>query len=246
MKLSALLIASTASLALAVPTATIEKRADYCGQWDSTVTGDYTVYNNLWGQAQASAGGWQCTGVDGLSGRSLKWHTSWAWAGGPGHVKSYANVVTKITQKALSSVKSLPSVWKWSYTGNNLIANVAYDIFTSSKANGSPEYEIMIWVGALGGAGPISSTGSPIATVTLAGNTWKLYNGQHSQMNVFSFVADRQVQSFNGDLMVFVKLLTSKYGLPASQILTSVGAGTEPFSGSNARFTVTEYSLSQS
>ena len=81
MKFSALLIASTASLALAVPTATIQKRADYCGQWDSAVTGDYTVYNNLWGQADATSGS-QCTGVDGLSGRTLKWHTSWSWTGG--------------------------------------------------------------------------------------------------------------------------------------------------------------------
>lgn len=81
MKFSALLIASTASLALAVPTATVQKRADYCGQWDSTVTGDYTVYNNLWGQADATSGS-QCTGVDGLSGKTLKWHTSWSWTGG--------------------------------------------------------------------------------------------------------------------------------------------------------------------
>ncbi|KAI4682677.1 uncharacterized protein J4E84_007141 [Alternaria hordeiaustralica] len=246
MKFSALLIASTASLALAVPTATIQKRADYCGQWDSAVTGDYTVYNNLWGQADATPGGSQCTGVDGLSGRTLKWHTSWSWAGGPGHVKSYANVVTKITQKALSSIKSLPSVWKWSYAGDDLIANVSYDLFTSSKAGGDPEYEIMIWVGALGGAGPISATGSPIATVTLAGNSWKLYNGKNGQMNVFSFVAEKQINSFNGDLMEFVKEVTGKHGMPSSQILTSVGAGTEPFSGSKAKLTVTEYSLSMS
>ena len=37
-------LAGTASLALAAPTATIEKRADICGQWDSTVTGTYTLY----------------------------------------------------------------------------------------------------------------------------------------------------------------------------------------------------------
>lgn len=81
MKLSTVLFASTASLALAVPTATVQKRADYCGQWDSKVTGTYTVYNNLWGQADATSGS-QCTGVDSLSGTTLKWHTSWTWAGG--------------------------------------------------------------------------------------------------------------------------------------------------------------------
>lgn len=81
MKLSTFIAASSASLALAVPTATIQKRADFCGQWDSQVTGDYTIYNNLWGRADATSGS-QCTGVDGLSGSSLKWHTSWSWSGG--------------------------------------------------------------------------------------------------------------------------------------------------------------------
>ena len=80
MKLSTFLIASTASLALAAP-ATIEKRADYCGQWDNKVNGVYTTYNNLWGQSDATSGS-QCTGVDSLTGSTLKWHTSWSWAGG--------------------------------------------------------------------------------------------------------------------------------------------------------------------
>jgi xyloglucan-specific endo-beta-1,4-glucanase len=96
----------------------------------------------------------------------------------------------------------------------------------------------MIWLSALGGAGPISATGSPVATVTLAGTSWK--------MNVFSFVATSDVKNFKGDLMVFANYLTSKQGMPKSQILQSVGAGTEPFSGSNAVFTTSAYSMSQS
>ncbi|KAI8932654.1 hypothetical protein NX059_010150 [Plenodomus lindquistii] len=245
MKLSTFLVASTASLALAAPTATIQKRADYCGQWDSAVTGTYTVYNNLWGQGDATSGS-QCTGVDGLSGNTVKWHTSWSWAGGAGHVKSYANVVTKIPQKALSSIKTLPSTFNWSYSGSSLVANVAYDLFTASTASGTSEYEVMIWLGALGGAGPISSTGKPIATVTLAGVSWNLYNGKNSQLNVFSFVrAGSDVKNFKGDLNEFLKYLTSKQGMPKTQILQSAGAGTEPFSGSNAKMTVSAYSLTQ-
>lgn len=164
----------------------------------------------------------------------------------PGHVKSYANVVTKISQVALSSIKSLPSTWNWSYSGSNIIANVAYDLFTASTATGSAEYEIMIWLSALGGAGPISATGKPVATVTLAGNSWKLYNGKNGQMNVFSYVAEKEVKNFNGDLKVFVDYLTGNQGMPKSQILQSVGAGTEPFSGNNAVLTVSTYSMSQS
>jgi xyloglucan-specific endo-beta-1,4-glucanase len=161
-------------------------------------------------------------------------------------VKSYANVVTKISQKALSSIKSLPAVWNWSYAGSNLIANVSFDLFTSSTATGSAQYEIMIWLAALGGAGPISATGSPIATVTLAGTSWKLYNGKNGQMNVYSFVATNPVQNFKGDVMEFVNYLTGKQGMPKSQILQSVGAGTEPFSGNNGVLTTSAYSFAQS
>ena len=63
-----------------------------------------------------------------------------------------------------------------------MVANVAYDLFTSSTASGSAEYEIMIWLAALGGAGPISSTGKEVATVTLAGKSFKLYSGMNGNM----------------------------------------------------------------
>ncbi|KAF2997864.1 hypothetical protein E8E13_002971 [Curvularia kusanoi] len=248
MKLSTLAtFASTAAFAAAAPTTPVSelsKRADFCGQWDNQVQGQYTIYNNLWGRAQATSGS-QCTGVDGLSGSTLKWHTKWSWAGGQGQVKSYANVVTKVSQKALSSISSLPSTWNWSYTGSNIIADVAYDIFTGASATGSANYEIMIWLSALGGAGPISSTGSPIATVTLAGKQFKLYKGPNGSTTVFSFVATSPVNNFSGDLNAFLVYLRNSQGLPSSQVLQSVGAGTEPFSGSNAVFTTTAFSVSE-
>jgi xyloglucan-specific endo-beta-1,4-glucanase len=248
MKFSTLFsLASTASLALGAPTTpatSLYKRADFCGQWDNQINGPYTTYNNLWGKAQASSGS-QCTGVDSFSGNTLKWHTKWSWAGGPGQVKSYANVVTKITQKAISQVTSLPSTWSWNYSGNSIIANVAYDLFTGASATGSAQYEVMIWLGALGGAGPISSTGAPIANVNVAGTSWKLYKGPNGQMTVFSFVANSEVKNFNGDLNEFLKYLRNSQGLPGTQILQSVGAGTEPFSGSNAVLTTTAYTMSQ-
>jgi xyloglucan-specific endo-beta-1,4-glucanase len=85
MKLSTFLFASTASLALAAPSADVSKRADMCGQWDNQVNGPFTTYNNLWGRDNANAGGSQCTGVDSASGNTIKWHTSWTWAGGYVH-----------------------------------------------------------------------------------------------------------------------------------------------------------------
>lgn len=118
-----------------------------------------------------------------------------------------------------------------SYTGSSIIADVAYDLFTSSTATGANEYEIMIWLAALGGAGPISSTGSPVATPTINGVSWKLFKGPNGSTTVYSFVASSQVNSYSGDLKNFLTYLSTNQGYPLSQYLLSVGAGTEPFSG---------------
>ncbi|KAL0941641.1 glycoside hydrolase family 12 protein [Colletotrichum truncatum] len=228
---------------LATPTPTIEKRATtFCDQWGSATTGTYIVYNNLWGASSGT--GSQCTTLTGLSGSNLQWSTTWSWSGGQYNVKSYANAVVNVSKKALSAISRIPTTWNWSYSGSGLVANVAYDLFTSSTASGSAQYEIMIWLGSLGGAGPISATGSTIATPNVGGRTWNLYKGTNGQMTVFSFVAPSNVQSFSGDLKQFVTYLINSQGLPSSQILQSIGAGTEPFVGSNAKFTTTAYTAS--
>jgi len=56
---------------------TIDKRATtICGQWDSVVTGTYTVYQDLWNMGAASSGS-QCTTVNSLSGTTLASSTKW-------------------------------------------------------------------------------------------------------------------------------------------------------------------------
>ncbi|KAF1816583.1 xyloglucan-specific endo-beta-1,4-glucanase precursor [Eremomyces bilateralis CBS 781.70] len=229
-------------LSLATPTKTVQKRADMCGQWDSVQTAGYTLYNacipNMWGMSAGT--GRQCTTLNSVSGNTIAWRTTWSWSGGQYNVKSYPNAVVDGPKPQLRNVKSIPSTWKWSYTGSGMVANVAYDIFSSSTASGNPEYEIMIWVGSYGGAGPISN-GQP-KSVNIAGTAWKLHQGQNNQMKVFSFVSERPVTNFSGDLNAFLTYLRSNNGLPAGQYLTSVGAGTEPFVGQNAVFTTTAYS----
>ena len=120
-----------------------------------------------------------------------------------------------------------------SNSDNNVVADVAYDLFTSSTADGDEEYEIMIWLAALGGAGPISSTGSAIASTTINGVNWKLYSGPNGQMTVYSFVAESTVTDFSGDLLEFFTYLQKNQGLSSDQYLTHVQAGTEPFTGSS-------------
>lgn len=133
-----------------------------------------------------------------------------------------------------------------SYTGSNIVADVAYDCFFGTSPTASQSYEVMIWLAALGGAGPISATGSPIATLTIDGVSWKLFKGMNGSMTVFSFVASSQVTSFSGNLMDFFKYLSTSQGLSTSQYLQSIGAGTEPFTGSNAKLTVSAFSVTVS
>ncbi|KAJ5106405.1 hypothetical protein N7456_003080 [Penicillium angulare] len=229
------------SAAAVVPTKSISKRADSCGQWDTITTGSYIVYNDLWGEAEATSGS-QCVGVDSLSGTTLAWHTAWTWAGGSSDVKSYANAALDFTAKTLSSINTIKTTWKWSYSTTSIVADVSYDMFLAASASGSSEYEIMVWLAALGGAGPISSTGSAVATTTIGGVEFKLYSGPNGATTVYSFVATSTTTSFSGDLKEFFTYLIDNEGLSSSLYLTDVQAGTEPFTGS-ATLTVSEYSV---
>ena len=61
---------------------------------------------------------------------------------------------------------------------------------------------------------------------------------------VFSFVPRSQIKDYKGDFNDFLKYLTSSQGVSADLYLQSIGAGTEPFQGSNAQFKTISYSLS--
>ncbi|KFY02849.1 hypothetical protein O988_01848 [Pseudogymnoascus sp. VKM F-3808] len=234
--------------ASAIPTKTIAERAtEICGQWDTVQTGTYTLYQDLWGIDAATSGS-QCSTFDSLNGDTIAWSTSWSWQGGNYNVKSFANVVvTQSTGYQVSAIKSIPSKWDYTYTGTGMVADVAYDIFSSSTAggnsDGSSDYEIMIWLAAIGGAGPISATGSVIDTPTIAGKQWNLYYGLNGNMKVYSFVAPSQVNSFSGDLKEFYTYLVASQGYSASQYITSIGAGTEPFIGTDAVMKTSGYSV---
>lgn len=62
---------------------------------------------------------------------------------------------------------------------------------------------------------------------------------------MFSFLpADgSQVTDFSGDMKDFFDYLISSQSFDGSQYLVSAGAGTEAFTGSDAVFTTTAYSL---
>jgi xyloglucan-specific endo-beta-1,4-glucanase len=117
-------------------------------------------------------------------------------------------------------------------------------MFTASTSGAQTnEYEIMVWLAALGGAVPISSTGSSVATPSIGGVQWTLFSGSNGVNNVFSFVTATEQTSFNGDLNQFLDYLVANEGLSSSQYLNVVEAGTEPFNGNEAQLTTTAYSI---
>lgn len=73
---------------------------------------------------------------------------SWSWTNfpsKPNSVKSYANAVVSLTPTPLSRIESIPSTWTYTQTGSNVVADISYDMFTSSSAGGAHEFEVMIW-----------------------------------------------------------------------------------------------------
>lgn len=121
---------------------------------------------------------------------------------------------------------------------------MSYDLWLAASADGTNEYEIMVWLAALGGAGPISSTGSAIATTTIAGSSFSLYSGTNGDTTVYSFVAESEIESFSGDLMDFFTYLVDNEGVSDSKYITQLQAGTEPFTGTDCVFTTSSYSIS--
>lgn len=104
--------------------------------------------------------------------------------------------------------------------------------------------QIMVWLDAAGGAGPISTSGSPVASPTIDGHVFNLFSGPNGDTTVYSFVAASPITSFSSDLLPFFKYLNQNEGFSLSQYLTVLEAGTEPFTGSNVVLTTTQYSVS--
>ncbi|KAL3656453.1 hypothetical protein V7S43_018678 [Phytophthora oleae] len=231
----------SATLAFAALVSSTEGQ-QYCGRDDFKVVGDYTVYNNLWGEDNDKTGG-QCTEVTGSSSSSVSWKTKFNWAGDNWQVKSYANAALKFTPKQVSAISSIPTTMDYTYTfDGHIIANVAYDLFTSSAANGEIEYELMVWLAALGGPWPLTDSGKPIKTVTIGGVEFDLFQGMNKKVKVFSYVAKKTAYKFSADLKKFFNELPANNTLPQTQFLVKLEAGTEPFQGKNGEMIVKSYS----
>ena len=144
------------------------------------------------------------------------------------------------------------------------MANVAYDTFLGTSASGAQAYEVMVWLGDFGGCSPLSNDGypaTPYAYTTIGGVEFGLDIGANGNTVVYSFVATskaattfRYVEkyaskifadtiSISGDFLLFYKYLEANYSLSPSLYLQTFQAGTEVFTGSNAKLTTTSYSI---
>ncbi|KAI1294467.1 endoglucanase [Xylaria venustula] len=229
---SALALPAFASLAAAQAVTTL------CDQYGYYSANGYGVNNNAWGQASGT--GSQCTYVDELLNPGLQWHATWSWSGNDNDVKGYPYSGLQISNKKLvSNIGSMPTKAEWRYLGDNIRADIAYDLFTSADPNhdtSSGDYELMVWIGREGGVQPI---GSSTGTVTVGGESWDLWIGYNGPMLVYSFVAPSDIATWESDIKPFYQYITDNKGFPASsQYLITYQFGSEAFTGSNAEFDV--------
>ncbi|KAH9809857.1 endoglucanase [Melampsora americana] len=231
------------------------------GQWGNIKLNDvYTLYVNAWGGDKATSESFQKVESKGLNGLDVAWSTTYSWKpktdGDKNQVKSYANLDYRLAQAPkISEIKSIPTAWEWKYAkkSDDLVANVAYDIWTSSDAKcGTAQpcstNEIMIWVSAAGGAGPIGTktdkrlrwNGCPFNAYL--GEIKYQANGQNVDWRVISLVSEKDCQLKNANLKKVLAWLVKEFQVKESDYLTAIGAGSEPFVG-EATLETTKYNV---
>ncbi|KAJ7778277.1 glycoside hydrolase family 12 protein [Mycena metata] len=249
-KLSALLL--LVPFVASAPTDVAERAtaidtSSHCGQFDSVVAGSYTLFLDQWGAAGASSGS-DCANFVSLTGTTVSWKTVWTWTSGSSTgVKSFTNI--NLNTNLNKQLSAISTTWTWSQSTSSVVADVAYDIFTSNTAAGAAVNEIMVWLANFN-AGPISATfnsaGQPVPVVSnlsLNGHTWNLFFGSNGSNNVYSFLpTSGTITSFSGDINLFLKYLTTNRGVSTAQFLTTVQGGTEATSGA-ATLTTSAFSV---
>ena len=133
------------SVLLSLPAVAVAQ--SLCDQYASLTSSGYIFNNNEWGMASGSGSG--CLTVDTVDSSGTSWHVPWNWSGGDGQVKAYPYSGLDFSdRKFVSDIGSMPTTAQWSYTGDNLNVDVAYDLFTAADPNHvtySGDYELMIW-----------------------------------------------------------------------------------------------------
>ena len=208
-------------------------------------SGHYYMINDWWG---VGAG---VTGSQSITFNSINnWSTTWKWSGGSNYnVKTYAEVVDGWNWSSfngspfpyqISAGHAVNSNWTLNNTTNGT-TDVSWDCFfdaSNNPGNVNPNGEMMVWMQANGGAGPL---GSYQRTVTIDGWSWKQYEGAGDWTVVSYVVGGANGTSFNANLMNFAQQAVSNGYFKNSWYFLNVDAGTEVFTGSGTLNT-TNYS----
>jgi hypothetical protein len=207
------------------------------GQWDNWVSGDYTLYNNLWGGGAGSQTIWarsyQNWGVQANHARTSG-------------VKTYPNV-SRTLNRTLSSLGSVSSSFNTTVPGDGDFS-ATYDIWANNHA-----YEVMIWTNYQGAVGPIAESYDANGAVpnfrnqNLGGHTWNVYRGSNGANAVFSFLRTSDTNSGNIDLLAIMNWLRNTAGWWGDVTVGEVQYGFE-ISGTAGQsdFVVNNYSLNVS
>ena len=127
---------------------------------------------------------------------------------------------------------------------SSAIYDASYDIWMDPepKTTGVNQQELMIWFTKQGGVQPISysydgqGVAVAIATITVDGVDWNVYQGNNGANNVVSYFALTPISSLSFDVLDFIadtQDRTKDFDEPVTDdwYLTSIQAGFEPWSG---------------
>lgn len=248
-----LMALAAAAPALAAPA--LAPRADLCDN-GAKDAGSYTIMNNLWGTSNKDdpgADGTQCTTVTENSPTNAAWHSTFNWKSGPksGNPVSYAySEVPVTTQMLVGDIKSMKTNADWKYTGTYK-GDVSYDIFTAADpANPTnkginADIEIMIWLSTSDRANVHPKGGDKPALasdLTFGDYKMDLFYGEDANAKTYSFVAQTDIPSFNGDVQQYIDYLVKNQKYDAKQKLVRFQFGSEVYSSTGeATFTVNKF-----
>ncbi len=229
-------LAALAAAAAAIATTAAPAQADttLCDQYATSTLqgGAYIVQNNRWGTGSTqcisvSGNGFRVTQQDGVNptNGAPTAYPSVYWGCHYGNCTPGFSPIpvtsSQFTDLSTGVAMSYPSGGNW---------DAAYDIWfdPTARTNGqNTGAEIMVW---LNHSGPPQPVGSKIATVTLAGGTWDVWEGNIG-WNVISYVRTSGTGSISFPVSTFLNDAVSRGYASRSWYLTSVQAGFEPWSG---------------
>jgi Glycosyl hydrolase family 12/Cellulose binding domain len=233
-------VAGVSTVAGAAPAGTV-----VCDQFGSTTSPDgrYIVQNNRWGTSAT-----QCVTV-GANGFTLSTsNANVPTNGAPASYPSiywgchYANCTTGFSPVQASSAAfgGISTAVGMSYPGSGQW-DAAYDIWfdpTPRRDGQNTGAEIMVWLNHAGAPQPV---GSRVGTVTLAGGTWDVWEGNIG-WNVVSYVRTAGTGAVSFPVSTFFGDAVSRGYAQTSWYLTSIQAGFEPWTGGTG-LAVTSFSV---